>query len=524
MQLAGAEEPSRGGADALLGAEEQESAGAVAEPGTDMEDTAAKSGRRLAERLKIPDELPGADAPPISLPPGDEEHPEARLKAIDDLFPEVPKITSDVQLAGTAEQKLLTLTELEDQALAANPLIAQAEGDVQAAYGAAIQAGLHPNPTVGYEADTVGSAGTRNYQGIFFTQTIKTAGKLDLARAAANIDLMNAQLALRKTRIELLKRVRAGYFAVLVARENLRIAEAIVKFTNEVYRVQVEQLKGGQPAAYEPMQLRTLSTTSRSAFQQARNRYISMWKQLAATTGSPDMPPTELDGRGDAPASPIAYDAALEFMLGRHTDMLAARNLEYQGQLHVRLAEVTPIPDINVYSAVQRDFTVPTIDRTTYNLQLGVPLPIFDRNQGNIVKSRGELVRASRQLYRVRLDLTALLADAFERYENNRLQMEYYRNRILPDMARVYRGVYERHQQESDVVGFTDVVFAQQNLLNAITTYIAAMTDRWTAYADIAGLLQVDILDEIPVAPEPAPAAPAPAAEDRRDAGPADKP
>ena len=64
--------------------------------------------------------------------------------------------------------------------------------------GQAIQAGVYPNPVLGYEADTVGSAGTRNYEGVFGTQVVKTAGKLGLARSVANVNVMNAQLALRR--------------------------------------------------------------------------------------------------------------------------------------------------------------------------------------------------------------------------------------------------------------------------------------------------------------------------------------
>ncbi len=463
-----------------------------------QEDEARESGRKLSERLRIPEELPGADATPIAVPLLEEASPEVRESLIDELFPSLPKLKSDIEVILPSGGVPLTLEELQQRAVNRNPLVLQAEGDVQAAFGAAVQAGLYPNPVVGYEADTVGSAGTRNYQGMFMTQTIKTAGKLTLARQSANVDLMNAQLALRKARSDLFRRVRQNYYAVLVARENVQIAEAIVRFTNEVFRVQVDQLKGGEPAAYEPVQLRTYVAASRSGFQMARNRYISAWMQLAAAVGEPDLPPTELAGRGDLLTRPIDFQAALQMMLEKHTDVLAARNLEAQGRVNVRRAEVTPIPDVNVYTAIQRDFTTPGIPRTTYNLQLGVPLPLFDRNQGNIAKSRGELVRVAAEPERVRLDLTALLAAAFEQYENNRIQFEYYRKQILPDQARVYRGVYERHQQESNIVGFTDVVFAQQNLLTAITTYIAAMTDRWTAFTDIAWLLQLDDVSEMP--------------------------
>ena len=94
----------------------------------------------------------------------------------------------------------MTLGELEQMALANSPIIAQYQSDVAGQVGTTIQAGAHPNPIVGYESDTVGSAGTPNYQGAFVTQLIKTAGKLQLAQAIENVDLMNTQLALRQAR------------------------------------------------------------------------------------------------------------------------------------------------------------------------------------------------------------------------------------------------------------------------------------------------------------------------------------
>ncbi len=86
---------------------------------------------------------------------------------------------------------------------------------IRAANGAAIQAGLYPNPNFGYEADNVDSADTAGFQGGFFEQSIKTAGKLKLARAAAQVGVANAQVALRKAQVDLAHQVRAAYFAVL---------------------------------------------------------------------------------------------------------------------------------------------------------------------------------------------------------------------------------------------------------------------------------------------------------------------
>ena len=83
----------------------------------------------------------------------------------------------------------LTLPELQEMAAAQNPTIRQAVSDITTAQGNAIQAGAYPNPHVGYQSDDIGTGNTAGYQGINITQTIATGGKLQLARAAAMVDV-----------------------------------------------------------------------------------------------------------------------------------------------------------------------------------------------------------------------------------------------------------------------------------------------------------------------------------------------
>ncbi len=334
---------------------------------------------------------------------------------------------------------------------------------------------------------------------MYGTQLIKTAGKLGLQRAVANIDLMNAQLALRKTRIDVLSRVKARYYAVLVAQQNVIITSALVSFTNEAYRIQVEKLKAGDATAYEPAQLRTLDVQARAAEVQARMRYISAWKQLAALVGVPDLPVSELEGRVDAPLGPISYDEMLARILNNHPDLLAARNSVSQAQLQLQLQRTIPIPDVQMYGTFQKDFTTPGTPRTVYNVQFGLPVPLWDRNRGNIMSAEGDLRRASEQVRRTTNDLNIAAADAFERFETNRVLSQYLREQVLPDQARVYRGVYERHQQQPEEVGFGDIIVAQQNLAIAIGTYIGALNAQWTALADIANLMQEEDLSQLRV-------------------------
>ena len=54
----------------------------------------------------------------------------------------------------------LTKADLEQMALRGNPTQAQAAAAVTGSRGKALQAGLYPNPTVGYRGESIGLAGS----------------------------------------------------------------------------------------------------------------------------------------------------------------------------------------------------------------------------------------------------------------------------------------------------------------------------------------------------------------------------
>lgn len=471
----------------------------------------------LEARLEVPSEIPGSGVQIVRLPKKTENE-ETYDAAIRKLFPSLIDPPPVTDAPADVPRRKVSLTELEQLALANSPVVAQYQADITTAVGSAIQAGTHPNPIFGYESDTVGSSQNRDYQGVYMNQVIKTGGKLQLAQAIENVDLMNAQLALRQARNDLLSQIRRQYFALLIARESMKINEAVVRFTHELYRIQVDQLTQGVAAVYEPMQLRTLAVQARTSLVAARNRYIAAWKQLTATLNIPHLPLADLTDEPNLGVPVIDYDASVTHILSMHTEARAARNGPIRARLSLRLAEVTPIPDIYAYMTVQKDFTTPGLSHASYNTQLGIPLPIFDQNKGNILSARGMLVRATEEVTRVENDLRGRLAEAFERFDTSRFQVGAYRDQILPDSVRTYRGTYERHVQEPEVVGFADVVVAQQNMLNAVQTYIVALNGQWGAFVDIASLLQIDSLKELQLRlrdpgddPQPAPAEPQPA-------------
>lgn len=470
---------------------------------------------RTPQPLVIPSDLPGSETPPITLPPQQPgANADARRAAIDKLYPAMPPVPAAVPIQPGPKSQPLTLSDLEQLAYAQSPAIRQAAADLQSARGAAIQAGAYPNPHVGYEADNIGTGNTAGYQGMNYSQEIATGGKLQLARSAAEVDVSNAQVALRRTQSEIATQLRTRYFAVLVALERMRVNQALAEFTANVYRVQIERVKVGEAAPYEPLQLRVLAIQAQAALVQAQHDYLSAWRQLAATLSTPDMAPTQLAGRVDQAAPKLDYQAVLRQVLSQHTNLITANNDLTRAQYQLRLAKVTPwVPNIDTSGAVQKDNTTAPYN-TTVNVQVGATIPLWDRNRGNILSAEAAICRARQEYYRARDELAASLADAFARYETNATLVEYYRSSILPDQVRSYRGVYQRYQVSPDTVGFGDVVTAQQTLAQIMPTYLQAMSDQWQSVVDIAALLQVCNLSELETTPttEPAPTIEAPVA------------
>jgi cobalt-zinc-cadmium efflux system outer membrane protein len=388
----------------------------------------------------------------------------------------------------------MTLTDLQRLAALYSPAIKSAEAAVEAAKGAAKQAGAYPNPYVFFEQDTVGT-GPAGYQGFGLHQTIKTGNKLKLQQAVAMMDLLNAQLALKRAYIDVAYQVRTNYFAVLVAREGVKINQALYELTEEVLRVQVEMVEGQLSAPYEAMQLRPLALQARFTLIQAQNQYLASWRQLAAAMGLRDMPLTEVAGRIDMPIPVFDFHPVLGRVLANHTDVRTAINEIQEARFNLQLAKVTVLPDVDLNILAQKDTTAPP-NVIAHSLQASVPIPFFNQNLGAIKQATGQLSQAQASLEQTRNTLTQALADAYNRYATNRENVAITLQQIQ-DQVRAYRMLVDRRWHDPTSVSFGDQIVAQQLLVTYISSYVAALGLQWLAVCDVANLLQTDDLFQV---------------------------
>ena len=139
----------------------------------------------------------------------------------------------------------LGIEELEGTALRNNPTLAQAAAQVEESRGRAIQAGLLPNPTIGYAGEQMGAQGTAGErQGAYVNQLIPLGGKFRLSRAKFNQEAVVMQWQAKAQQYRVLNGVRMNYFKVLAfcgcdeVRANLlKVAEDALLTTKELVNV-----------------------------------------------------------------------------------------------------------------------------------------------------------------------------------------------------------------------------------------------------------------------------------------------
>jgi cobalt-zinc-cadmium efflux system outer membrane protein len=502
----------------------------------EQQQSAEKSGPKPGERfdpfkdlqqyqprtLQVPpDLLPTGPPKPLVLGPLGSAQ---RRQQLQRLFPSLRPPGPDFDGVAGPFGHPLTLADLQRIALASSPLIKQAVARVENARGLAFQAGLPPNPLLGFEDDTFGTTGGAGYVGGFMEQLFVTGGKLRLRRAVATMDLRNAEVALRRAQMDLATQVRTNYFQLLVARENMRINRILVSFVDAVYEMQAREVRSKAEltiAAYEPMYLRALANIARTNLITARNSYLQYWKQLAAAMGLPGLPLTQIAGRADMPI-PIFDFAQVWTHVGKnHTDVVTADNTWHQARLSLLLAQAQVVPDVDSRVLIQKDYTG-SPNAIAPSFATSIPVPIWNRNQGGIAAAQSEVVRAAEEPLRVRNDLYSRLSEAFNRYQSSRQNLALYRDQILPDLVRVYDAIYRRYHALGGVQppgvtpatppsapattpvpplppaiqppqpGINDVVVAQQFLTSSIATYITNLQGMWQAVVDVTDLIQTN--------------------------------
>ncbi len=359
---------------------------------------------------------------------------EITLTAGEQLEPKIEATTaaqavvSDIELTVPHAGTPLSLATLEQLALENNPAIRQASASVSKTAGFRDQVGRYANPTITYSGQQLGDAGTDQHM-LTLSQDIVTGDKLALNQLVLNQSVQAQLWEVEAQRYRVLTDVRTTYYEALAAQRRLALATEFQVVAAKGVRVaesRKEALEGSQPEILQSeIQLQEVELQQ----QQAEFAMLASWNELTAIIGLPDLALSGLQGELPTTAEPRDWEAVYIQLESESPELRAACSRVARATANLRRQDAQVTPNLQLQLGAGRDLGT---NSDFSQVGVGIPVPIFNRNQGNISAAHAEYCRATQDYQRLRMSLKARLARAAQDHDSALVAVQRYEGQILP--------------------------------------------------------------------------------------------
>lgn len=391
--------------------------------------------------------------------------------------------------------RTLTLEELQQMALVNNPTLKQAEANIETARGRLKQAGLYPNPTVGYIGEEIspGPIIRGGEHGFFLDQTIVLGGKLGKNREVFLQALRRAEADADAQRVRVANAVRGLYYEALSTQQRIELRQRLVSLATQAVETSYGLFNVGQSDKPDILAVEIEAQQLKLALEIAKHGQLKTWKRLAAVVGSIHLTPVPLSGNLDS-FPQLDGNALLAEILNKSPEIKAAQVGVAEAQAAVSKARADRIPDLEISGGLLYNRELLELDRQPVGreglVKVSIRLPLFNRNQGNILAAQSELVAAQQEVRRREHFLRARFGEVFSQYESARLIAVTYKNEVLL-RARQAHELYVTKFREM-TAAYPQVLVAGRRLLQLNDDYLAALENVWDAVTLLEGFLLED--------------------------------
>jgi len=309
------------------------------------------------------------------------------------VFTCIVVVTTLLPGAAGAEERLTPLTRDDAirMALERNPTLRAKQLELQSVRANETTAALRPNPTLNYLAEQFGAAGQQPQYTVSLGQTIETGGKrgrrIESARAATRV----TGYELEDVRRQVIFQTQKAFTDVLVAQASRTLAAANLTTLDELERIQRLRAEHGDISQLElnriQLQRFAFERDAADAAQAVEAAKIALRSLVGAGVLTDQL---EVVGELTFRDVSLTREDLYRLAVMNRPDLRAAQAAFEKAQADVNLAranawwDVTPLLE---YQRIQND--------NTFGFGISLPIRIFDRNQGEIARTKAEVQRSS---------------------------------------------------------------------------------------------------------------------------------
>ncbi|MFJ4346464.1 TolC family protein [Pseudomonas sp. NPDC089401] len=380
-------------------------------------------------------------------------------------------------LAHSAFAQSISLAQALSTAMDANPDLAAARQEIGIADGARKQAGLIPNPEISYEMeDTRRNTSTTT---VTLSQTLELGGKRGARVDVATYGQSVAQLELDRRLNGLRADVVQAFYAALRAQAGLDLAKQSLELTERGLRIVEGRVRAGKSSPVEATRAQVQLAEARLQVRRAETEKATAYQQLAQVTGSSVTVFDRLESPTLSPGLPPRTEALLA-KLDQTPEMRQSVVQIDKSDASLGAEKAQRIPNLTVSMGSQYDRSV----RERVNVVgLSMPLPLFDRNQGNILSASRRADQARDLRNAVELRLRAETQTALNQWATAMQEVESYDKTILPSAQQAVDTATRGF--EMGKFGFIEVLDAQRTLIAARGQYLDSLAAATNARAQV---------------------------------------
>lgn len=399
------------------------------------------------------------------------------------------------QVMGQESVRTLSIAEAVAESLVRNQTLQAQRFNLTVADAAIMTAGLRPNPVVSGDADHLdllgtgfddtNNAGPPEY-GLRIDFPIERGGKRDLrlGLAKSGRELAAAQLADVVRRLEI--DVLVACVDVLEAKAKLELAHDNLATLQQLVDLNQRRLTSGAIAPLEAtrsrvamLQYRSNVRTAELSLTQARLHLLPL---LGVKPGEPAVDIVDVLEEVPARTSPVLSDLQAAARAKR-PDVIAARADQARSQADLRLQISQAKVDFSVGTEYRRQQgTAGTGNMLGFFVS--APLPIFNRNQGEIARAQADQERTRQSAAAVDIDVNTEVASAFREYESSRRLLLEIEQDLLEPARSARAGTTYTYQ--AGATSLLDVLDAQRAFNDTMDSYYTAQAAYKRAEAKLA--------------------------------------
>lgn len=400
-------------------------------------------------------------------------------------------IASDLELQHSKDP--LTIENAVNIAINNNQTILSKKHRVEASEGKIKQAKLPPNPEINLLAEEIPTEeiGLNQSQNmVSLSQKLEIGGKrglrTDVAKKENNILSFEIQTAIWNITAQ----TKKAFFDLLTAQDELNLAKKNVEIAMNSKNLTNKKFDAGDIPKLEVLKAEVELSNAKTNVVEAERNMLNATKRLQTVMGTTGTPLQKLVPVPVTDAPLHKLEKLEELLLKNYPDLQAQKSNVTLSLLKVKEAKRKMIPDVDVSLGYKR---LSATDDDTIQAGISLPLPFFNRNQGNIIEAEKLSHKAKDDETVARNELLLQLDNAYSMYASTRELVRSFNDTIVPQAEESLKMSKQGYEQgEFD---FLEVLDAQRTLVTANVSYLKALNGLFTSMTEIERLVGVKVSD-----------------------------